>query len=247
MALLVAALVCTSCADKGPPDVPYRNNPRSRVTVKVATPKPPKPPAFEFFKSDGPPLDEPPSMESIRAAAKPPKPPGPTRSNASKSFVETRELEVKGFGATDEEAREVAYQRMQEAVEELFKRSGQPLDELPSLDLIRKAAKPKGGIVKLKEPIGGRDREVVYAIDLDSSFHGNSNFLVYVSQQDRQSRAGSRMSLLGRILGFAIAFLAALASYFRLEEATKGYYTTWLRLGAVSFVGMVAVGIWFLR
>jgi hypothetical protein len=64
------------------------------------------------------------------------------------------------------------------------------------------------------------------------------------SKEERELRARTRMFGLGKFLSVVVAFLAALTGYLRLEEATKGYYTAWLRLAAISFVGAVGVGMW---
>ena len=53
-------------------------------------------------------------------------------------------------------------------------------------------------------------------------------------------------SLMVRVLAALVALLAAVACYLRLEDATKGYYTTLLRLAAVGFVALVGAGIWLL-
>jgi hypothetical protein len=63
---------------------------------------------------------------------------------------------------------------------------------------------------------------------------------------DRQVRSKERMSLLVRVLIGLVAALAALAGYMRLDEATKGYYTRWLRLAALGFVAVVGTGLWWL-
>lgn len=57
---------------------------------------------------------------------------------------------------------------------------------------------------------------------------------------DREYRAQGRMWWLGKIVAGLVAVLAAVAGYFRLDEMTKGYYTTWLRVGA-GFVGTAAL------
>ncbi len=66
-----------------------------------------------------------------------------------------------------------------------------------------------------------------------------------ILQEDREHRAEARMSLAGKALAGLVALLAAVAGYCRLEEATKGYYTTWLRVAAISFVGVVGAGLWW--
>ena len=62
----------------------------------------------------------------------------------------------------------------------------------------------------------------------------------------REALAWGRKVGLGKILGAIVALLAAITGYLRLEEATKGYYTTWLRLGAISFLGAVGIGMWLI-
>lgn len=60
----------------------------------------------------------------------------------------------------------------------------------------------------------------------------------------RQGRAEQRQGAAVRLVAGLVALLAAIAAYLRLEDATKGYYTTLLRLAAVSFVALVGAGIW---
>jgi hypothetical protein len=62
----------------------------------------------------------------------------------------------------------------------------------------------------------------------------------------RQDRAAARQGVLVRVLAGLVALLAVIAAYLRLEDATKGYYTTLLRLAAVTFVVLVGAGIWLL-
>lgn len=50
-----------------------------------------------------------------------------------------------------------------------------------------------------------------------------------------------RMTTLGGGLGFVLACLAALSGYIRADEATKGYYTHWLRALAAAGIGASGV------
>jgi len=63
--------------------------------------------------------------------------------------------------------------------------------------------------------------------------------------EQRRVLAQERQLVLVKILLGVVAVLAAAALYFRFDEATKGYYTNWLRLAAVSFVGVVGAMLWF--
>jgi hypothetical protein len=62
-------------------------------------------------------------------------------------------------------------------------------------------------------------------------------------QELRDERARVRQMVLVRLLAGIVAILIAVASYLRLEDATKGYYTTLLRVVAVAFVAAVVAGL----
>ena len=51
-----------------------------------------------------------------------------------------------------------------------------------------------------------------------------------------------RLVTLGGSLGFVLVCLASLAGYIRADEATKGYYTHWLRAIAAAGVAFVLTG-----
>jgi hypothetical protein len=65
-------------------------------------------------------------------------------------------------------------------------------------------------------------------------------------RKDRDHRVVQRQIYLGKILAGLVVFLTAVAGYFRLDEATKGYYSGWLRLAALGLVGIVGAGIWWI-
>jgi len=83
-----------------------------------------------------------------------------------------------------------------------------------------------------------------YAVTLKISLDADKFAEIFNHQREQTSR--DRMMGLGRTLAIVVAFLAAVSGYLRLEEATKGYYTTWLRVGAISFVGAVGAGMWLI-
>jgi hypothetical protein len=55
-----------------------------------------------------------------------------------------------------------------------------------------------------------------------------------------------RLLILARVVAGLVAVCVALAVYLRLDEATKGSYTRWLRLAAVGFIGAIGAGLWLL-
>jgi hypothetical protein len=60
----------------------------------------------------------------------------------------------------------------------------------------------------------------------------------------RHELVGHRLISLAGGLGFVLTCLAALAGYIRADEATKGYYTHWLRAVAAAGVGASGVLIY---
>lgn len=79
----------------------------------------------------------------------------------------------------------------------------------------------------------------------------NSQELTHMRQLDepyrekvRQGAVHQRQLWLGKILLGVVVFLGSLSGYIRLEDATKGYYTGWLRLGLVGVLCAVGAGLW---
>jgi hypothetical protein len=106
----------------------------------------------------------------------------------------------------------------------------------PSMSLVQKLVKRQDRGDRDVEPVGLL-REVSLQVDVTQSD------LQTIQQEVREFRSTQRMLFLGKILAGLVAFFAAVAGYFRLEEATKGYYTNWLRLGALGFVTAVGVAL----
>jgi hypothetical protein len=67
-----------------------------------------------------------------------------------------------------------------------------------------------------------------------------------LAEEARGARMHDRQLLLARLLAGAVALLLVVAGYLRLEDATRGYYTTLLRLAAVGVVVVVGAGLWLL-
>jgi hypothetical protein len=60
-------------------------------------------------------------------------------------------------------------------------------------------------------------------------------------RHDRDYRVQQRMLWLSRLLVGLVAILAVVALYLRMDEATKGYYTGWLRVAALGVLGGTAL------
>jgi hypothetical protein len=59
-------------------------------------------------------------------------------------------------------------------------------------------------------------------------------------------RAGERMLLLLKLTGGILLLLGIVVAYFRLEEATKGYYSGWLRLAAAASGSAVVAAVFLM-
>jgi hypothetical protein len=64
-----------------------------------------------------------------------------------------------------------------------------------------------------------------------------------IQQHARQERMSSRHLLLAKVLGGLVCLLLVVGGYLRLEEATRGYYTRALRLGALGILAVVLLGL----
>jgi hypothetical protein len=82
----------------------------------------------------------------------------------------------------------------------------------------------------------------VYEATLETDFSSNARGAI-VAAHEREVVA-RRLVTLGGSLGFVLVCLAAVAGYIRADEATKGYYTHWLRAIAAAGVGASGVVIY---
>ena len=83
----------------------------------------------------------------------------------------------------------------------------------------------------------------VYEATLQTDFSSNTRGADRRCPSARGRSHGGWLTL-GGGLGFVLICLAALAGYIRADEATKGYYTHWLRALAAAGVGAAGVVIY---
>jgi hypothetical protein len=87
-----------------------------------------------------------------------------------------------------------------------------------------------------------RDYGTVYEATLEADFSTARRDEIRAAYQ--RELVARRLTILGGILGFVMVCLAAVAGYIRTDEATKGYYTHWLRAIAAAGVGASGVLIY---
>jgi len=69
------------------------------------------------------------------------------------------------------------------------------------------------------------------------------SYLREVEDHAHQQRVEQRHLLTARVLGGLVVLLMVGVGYLRLEEATRGYYTTLLRLAALGLVALAGAGL----
>jgi hypothetical protein len=148
---------------------------------------------------------------------------------------------VRGYGITREDANNDALRKAQAELLDYLAGQGLRLEYSPSLEFVGTAlVKDWEEEVPKEIQDVGLVRQVRLRVELSQRDLGK------ILRQDRQVRAQNRMLFLGKVLAGLVAFFAAVGGYFRLEEATKGYYTAWLRLVAIGFVAAVGAGLWWI-
>jgi hypothetical protein len=88
---------------------------------------------------------------------------------------------------------------------------------------------------------GGRTY-TIYEATLDANFSTETRSELLAAYH--REVVARRLAILGGSLGFVLVCLAAVAGYIRADEATKGYYTPWLRAIAAAGVGASGVLIY---
>jgi hypothetical protein len=144
------------------------------------------------------------------------------------------------FGETKEKALEKALKDAQNHLIVFLREQSPPIAWKPPLEYVR------DWLVKEVTP---REKEVgtdkVPGVDVVVQL--NSDQLAAIRKLDQNERLEGRLATLAKLLAGFVAGLMALSGYIRLDEWSKGYYTGWLRIAAVAFIGAVGAGLWFLR
>jgi hypothetical protein len=174
---------------------------------------------------------------------------GPTRASRSRATGKvvsdsgpTLKFQADGYGETDKDAHDIAVEKLTDDIGAYLFHHGLT-DWQPSVEDIEELLKK--GTQKV-EPATFKDgvddlQHVSLSVEL------GPRVIQKFQREARHQRAGSRMIGLGKGLGMLVALLIGIGGYFRLEEATKGYYTTWLRLSTLSFIVAAATGLYLVH
>jgi hypothetical protein len=165
------------------------------------------------------------------------------RPAAEPAAPEPREVfVVDGYGRSPELARKVALENGEAKVVDLLRGKFGQGQIVPSASLRADALRQNGVLVPLGEPqadgLGSQRYKARVQVELTSTF------IQEVQSFSREARSKDRHLLLGRMLAAVVVMLLVFASYLRLEDATRGYYTWMLRLGAGAIVGFAVLLLW---
>jgi hypothetical protein len=162
--------------------------------------------------------------------------------------IEDWQKVVEGRGATPEEAEQVALYRAREALSDFVSRQSYVIQHLPPDEFIVKELGELSGAQEIKSDDNPEDLgKYLVRLQLtvtDEKFRKMLEYDQQLVQEQHDQFVQSRLAFLGKLLLSIVAVLSAIVCYARLEEITKGYYTAWLRLAALGFVGAVGIGLW---
>jgi hypothetical protein len=156
---------------------------------------------------------------------------------------------VEGRADTQEIAERVALLRAQDELEQYLHAQMPALRHLPSEDYIHANLVKKVKEEELTDPADKEKGRFLVTLEVsftDSDYQELLRRDYQLNDAERQERIQERMLWLAKLLIGLVALLAAVTGYFRLEEATKGYYTLWLRVLAISFLAAVGAGLWWM-
>jgi hypothetical protein len=150
---------------------------------------------------------------------------------------------VLGRGIRIEDARKDALEKARLALNEYFQELDPPLEWRPSSAYIQKRLF-KGEPERLQEEDQGVAGHTVKCWRWKLAI--SSEDWYDIQRRDRKARVDERLLILARVLAGLVAVLAVIAGYIRADDWTKGYYTGWLRAGAVAVVALAGGMLWWL-
>lgn len=148
--------------------------------------------------------------------------------------------EVEGSGSTVSDAEQQALEKVYGSVATYLHSRFPSLQWTPSTDFIReKLVKNLAKDETRDVPDLGRVERVHLTVQVTPDDQK------LILEKDRAYRVEHRALWLGQMLAAALVVLATIAGYVRLDEASKGYYSGWLRLAGTAVVATAAVSLWY--
>jgi hypothetical protein len=146
---------------------------------------------------------------------------------------------VRGAGQTRDDAKEMALKEAHQKVVEYLARQNPPIEWRPTADYVVSARLVKEERSEKKDsPTLGLTYWSILDVQLGPKAFRD------ILEMDRQARVLQREILVAKVLAVLVSIFTAVALYFRLDEATKGYYSGWLMFAGLALVGAVSAGVW---
>jgi hypothetical protein len=152
---------------------------------------------------------------------------------------------VDGFGPDEVAARQNALEQAAEDVETWLGKRG--IKWTAGTEVLRDYVRRSNMVTSNGPPTdeelkdAGKVKRVIMTVELRPN---------NVRDLDRLARQGvmqERQSVLVRVLIGLVVLLTLVTGYFRLEEATRGFYTGLLRVAVVGILTLTAFGLWIVR
>ena len=148
--------------------------------------------------------------------------------------------EVRGFGQSESDARQDAMSKARERILSLL-RERQPDLRWEPTDAYLREMRLVRDMVHVPDVPSERVQPPLHRVTIR----------VEVTEQDlarmlQQDRLQQRHLLTAKVLVALVALLVVLAAFFRLEDVTRGYYTSQLRAGLSICLAVIAAGLWWL-
>jgi hypothetical protein len=158
--------------------------------------------------------------------------------------------EVDGYGRTPEAAEQIALERARAKVEEYLRANYEARFgwRAPESLLRPEDLRQKWGVVVHGHKAEKRQLKVVDGDDL--AYRATAQVQITPQYQAEVNRLVREHQVLGRhliavrVLAGLVIVLVVVAGYLRLEEATRGYYTTLLRASAAGILLLTAGALW---
>ena len=173
---------------------------------------------------------------------------GPSEGGTARAASTGPTWTEKGYGETIGDARERALAKARDSVEEYLQRNHPDIGWQPTIQRLLKE-----GVVTVDDPKQGdfaelKGYEATAHVDLRDANLGKLQVDVDQAREQAQENAVFwRHLLLGRILAALVALFLIVGGYLRLEELTRGYYTTLLRVGAGAVMLLIAAVVLLVR
>ncbi len=180
-----------------------------------------------------------PGTRVSEAEIKTPEPPHPNRPQPAPTpapALPPRTRLIKGqLSATEDRARADARRQLERKLAEWF---------VPDVSSSWKVPEPLVNRLICGEQVEAVEKDYGTLYEATLRVRVTPELRAEIVETYQRELVAHRLAVLAGVIGFILACLAALAGYIRADEATKGYYTNWLRAVAAAGVGAAGVLIY---